>query len=481
VDSRISAWNNRRQSVPAAEFKKTAVTETGRMKKNFGTQTDCALDNFKPYHYTNSDGAKPNNVGGLILANNVLYGTAAGGGTSGRGTVLALSADGTGLTNLHNFTGASDGAHPYSGLLLSGNTLYGTTAYGGSSSVGTVFKVNTDGTGFMNLHSFTGGDGENPYPSLILSGNTLYGTANRGGSSGQGTVFKVNTDGTGFTNLHNFAGYPTSGAYPTTSLVLSGNTLYGTTSGSGLGSAGTVFALNTNGTGFTNLYNFTATSGPLSTNRDGAYPGGLILSGNTLYGAAGGGGSSGVGTVFALNKDGTGLTNLHNFAATSGPLSTNSDGASPGVLFLSGTTLYGGTASGGSSGEGTVFALNTNGTGFTNLYSLTESGSSAGSLLAGNTLYGTTFSGGSSDNGTVFSRSLLLLLPPPPQLTLIPYGANVILTWPADAAGFTLQSTTNLVSPAVWSSVSPGPVIIGGQKVVFNPTIGAQKFYRLIQ
>jgi uncharacterized repeat protein (TIGR03803 family) len=437
-----------------------------------------------PYpYYTNSDGIKPNDLGGLIIANNTLYGTAAGGGTSGRGTVFALSADGTGLTNLHNFTGGSNGATPYSGLLLSGNTLYGTTAYGGSSSVGTVFKVNTDGTGFTNLHSFTGGDGANPYPSLILSGNTLYGTANRGGSSDRGTVFAVNTDGTGFTNLHNFAGYPSAGAYPTARLVLSGNTLYGTANSGSTGDGGTVFAINIDGTGFTNLHSFTgypSYDSPTITNSDGAYPGQLILSGNMLYAAAGGGGSSANGTVFTLNTDGTGLTILHHFTATSGPLSTNSDGVSPCVLFLSGGTLYGGTSGGGSLGFGTVFALNTNGTGFTNLYSLTESGSSAGSLLSGNTLYGTTFSGGSSDNGTVFSRSLLVLLPPP-QLAIVLSGDSVILTWPTNTAGFTLQFTTNLASPTVWSTVSPGPVIIGGQKVVFSPTVGGQKYFRLSQ
>ena len=42
----------------------------------------------------------------------------------------------------------SDGAFPYSGLVLLGNTLYGTTTQGGSGGVGTVFSVNTDGTGF---------------------------------------------------------------------------------------------------------------------------------------------------------------------------------------------------------------------------------------------------------------------------------------------------------------------------------------------
>jgi len=202
---------------------------------------------------------------------------------------------------------------------------------------------------------------------------------------------------------------------------------------------------------FTTLHSFTYGS-------DGAFPyAGLILSGNTLYGTAYDGGSSGNGTVFKVNTDGMGFTNLHSF--------TGSGGASPDAgLILSGNTLYGTAYSGGSSGNGTVFAVNSNGTGFTNLHSFTYGSDGlwpyAGLILSGNTLYGTTSGGGSSSDGTVFSLSL-----PPPQLTIIPYAANVILTWPANAAGFTLQSTTNLVSPAVWRTVSPAPVVIGGQNV----------------
>jgi hypothetical protein len=69
----------------------------------------------------------------------------------------------------------------------------------------------------------------------------------------------------------------------------------------------------------------------------------------------------------------------------------------------------------------------------------------------------------------------------PPLLTLIPYGANVILTWTTNAFGFTLQSTTNLGSPSFWSTSSPAPVVIGGQNVIINPLSGPQQFYRLSQ
>jgi uncharacterized repeat protein (TIGR03803 family) len=151
-------------------------------------------------------------------------------------------------------------------------------------------------------------------------------------------------------------------------------------------------------------------------------------------------------------------------------------------LILSGNTLYGTASQGGSSGKGTVFVLNIDGTGFTTLYTFTGGSDGAtpygGLILSDNTLYGTAGYGGSFGFGTVFSLSLPIA---PPQLTIIPSGANVILTWPTNANGFTLQSTTNLGSSAVWTTNSPAPVVVNGQYAVTNPISGAQQFYRLSQ
>ena len=113
------------------------------------------------------------------------------------------------IANLHNFDGG-DGAVSYSRLFLSSNSLYGTTANGGNGGYGTVFRIDTDGTGFGNLHNFTNwNDGATPAADLLLSGNSLYGTTKNGGrDSSVGTVFKINVDGTGFTNLFSFNSDP---------------------------------------------------------------------------------------------------------------------------------------------------------------------------------------------------------------------------------------------------------------------------------
>jgi len=125
------------------------------------------------------------------LSGNVLYGTTYGGGSWDCGTIFKINTDGTGYTLLKNFTDAPDGAYPHAALTLSGSVLYGTTYGGGSLDRGTIFKMNTDGTGYNVLKNFTDIDGAYPYAELMLSGNSLYGTTSQGGSLGNGTVYKL--------------------------------------------------------------------------------------------------------------------------------------------------------------------------------------------------------------------------------------------------------------------------------------------------
>ena len=336
---------------------------------------------------------------------------------------------GQAFTNLYSFRsqyGAlgtnTDGASPQAGLILSGNTFYGTTVFGGNSGNGTVFAINSDGTGFTNLHNFTAtsgtyntnSDGANPYAALTITSNILYGTARNGGGGGNGTVFTLHTDGTGFTNLYSYTattnGINADGANPEGVLVFSNHTLFGTTVFGGSSGNGTVFALNDDGSFFTNFHSFTSTSGAGRTNTDGANPfGGLILSGITLYGTTRSGGTSGHGTVFALITFRTTFTNLHSFSRVFSQFLMNSDGANPtGVLLLSGKTLFGTASNGGGFGEGAVFKVNTDGTGFTNLHSFTgtflngsipfpdsNGGFPVGGLaISNNTLFGVTQEGG---------------------------------------------------------------------------------------
>jgi uncharacterized repeat protein (TIGR03803 family) len=408
----------------------------------------------------NTGGAYPFRY--LLLAGDTLYGTCGYGSQAGGGNVFKISTDGTGFTVVHDFLGykSGDGLGPSCSLVLSDNTLYGTTLNGGLTFpvvFGTAFSVNTDGSGLTILHAFDHTDGA-PRGGVVLSGNTLYGTTYK-------SIFSVNTDGSDYALLHTATG--TDGFDPQ-GLMLSGNVLYGTTYDGGTCSNGTVYAMTIDGSSYTLLHSFSATSGPEPmTNADGVNPSvGVISSGDTLYGTATFGGIFGAGTVFSIKTDGSGFKVLHSF--------DNTNNGAPFNLVLVGGTLYGAASLGFSQG-GILFSMNTDGSGFTVLCSTSLGFGAGGLVVTNNTIYGTTYYGGIADAGTIFKFPLL------PQLTIRASGTNAVLSWPTSTGWMTLQSNTNLASPASWSPVSQGPVVANGQNTVTYPISGTQQFFRLSQ
>ena len=418
--------------------------------------------------HTNTDGSIPHT--GLALFSNTLYGTTYTAGSAGYGTIFRLNTDGSSFTNLYSFTNGADGGNPSAGCVLAfdSNSLFGVTGFGGTNipRAGAVFRIYSDGTGFTNLHSFRGSDGQNPTGGLIVTNGILYGTTVNGGGTGKhGTVFSMNEDGSGFTNLYAFS--TTDGSSPAASLMLSGNTLFGTTFHGNYG-AGSVFRINTDGSAFTNLFSFNG-----STN--GSYPyGSLVLSGNWLFGTTSYGGAfTNFGVVYRINTDGTGFTNLHNF--TSG-----SDAGSPmSGLVLVGDTLYG-TALVGYTNFGIVYAINTDGTGFTNIYNF-SGGSDGGApgaplIVSGNTFYGSTDAGG-SDYGTNGS-GVVFALTFPVSLALVRSNVSCAVSWPAPSTGFILQQNGDLATTN-WTNSSAFINDNGTTRSVTHSTQTGNLFFRL--
>lgn len=148
------------------------------------------------YHFFASwAGGSP--LGGLVQMGGDLYGLT-GIGYYDQGVVFKIGTNGNNYTVLHTFTGAAnDGAVPNASLTPVGAMLYGTTAGGGAHGTGTVFKICTNGTAFAMLHSFAGGtnDGAACWCNLALSGTTLYGMTSAGGSNGLGVVFALDVVG----------------------------------------------------------------------------------------------------------------------------------------------------------------------------------------------------------------------------------------------------------------------------------------------
>jgi len=420
---------------------------------------------------TNSDGA--DSVSGLTLSGNVLYGMARLGGTSNYGTIFKLNADGSGFTTLYNFTNGTDGSNPGGGsipLVVSGNALFGVMAFGGTNVPrrGSVFRINADGTDFTNLYSFHSSDGQNPSGGLTLSASTLYGTTFGGGGTGKhGTVFTINTDGSGFATLFAFSG--TNGAAQVAPMILSGNTLFGTTRSGGTNSSGSIFRVDTDGNNFTNLYSF---SGGL----DGYLPeSALAISSNILFGTTTAGGTSNYGTIFKINTDGSGFGVLHQFTSTY-------DGGEPfcGPVLV-GNVLYGEALAGNSSSSnwGTIYKVNTDGNDFTNVYNFTGGNDGAGPggtlVLGGNTFYGTTAAGGiafgTAGNGTVFALTF------PVSLNLRQTNGNLTASWPSPSTGFTLQTNGNLAS-GTWANYGT-PTDDGTNRSTTIPSPSGDLFFRL--
>jgi uncharacterized repeat protein (TIGR03803 family) len=314
-------------------------------------------------------------IGGLLSGQDGwLYGTTAGGGNGvtgggpsgnpGAGTVFKLNTNGLGYTAIYRFqTNGNDGQHPSAPLIqTSDGMLYGTTSGGGSNNVGAVFKLDSTGTSYALLYQFNtnANDGQLPDGGLIQGQDGgLYGTTRGGGNNNVGTVFKLGTDGTGYAILHHFRTDGTDGQNPEAGLAQSSEgDLYGTTRNGGINTVGTVFQLGTNGTGYVVLHHFSTNdndgqnpSASLTQASDGALYGATFYGGNSGYFVIGSMSYPGFGTVFKLNTDGSGYTVVHSFSSFDGeypeaPLLLGGDGA-----------LYGTTSAGGTNNQGTVFRL----------------------------------------------------------------------------------------------------------------------------
>lgn len=405
-------------------------------------------------------------------ADAVLYGTTWGGGAHAAGTVFKVCGDGAGYTAMRSFTNLPDGDTPFSALVQGiDGALYGTTYYGGGTNAGTVFKIDTNGGDYAVLYSFTNGaGGAHPYGGLLQGRDgALYGTTEAGGAADAGTVFKLGCDGAGYSVLHSFTNSP-DGAIPRAGLIQGADgALYGTTSAGGDYLVGTVFTLQTTGNGFSVLRSF----GYLP---DGASPQAGLTQGSDgrLYGTTVIGGANGFGTVFGVNTNGGGYLTLYNF--------TNSpDGANPRAGLLQGSdgALYGTTTWGGNTNGGTVFKLNRDGSGYSVLHHFAWHLGDGSHPFAGvvekegGVFYGTTMQGGADGFGTVYRLAFLPAL----GIALSERGAQITLT------GFSnqpcrLQTSTNFTA---WVTVADLLLTNGAAQFLDTTAANsAHRFYRAL-
>ncbi|HZO84064.1 MAG TPA: choice-of-anchor tandem repeat GloVer-containing protein [Verrucomicrobiae bacterium] len=334
-----------------------------------------------------------------------LYGVGTGtGGGDNRGTLFRMNKDGSDFRVVHLFPAfLTDGYYPVAVALGRDGSFYGSTGSGGRFGLGTLFRFNPTSDNYSTIWHFStaGGEPSAPYGPLVPDrfGN-LYGATVWGGDVNGGVIYRIHQNGTAFQIVRSMALTTNEGRVVRDLIVATDGNLYGTTSPNGYPGPGTLFKLAPDGSGFTLLQTFVAVTG------DGSTPLCRITEGSDgkLYGASRWGGLSGSNNVFRINKDGTGYEILRVFGQVVG----DGDSLENPLMEASDGTLYGVTSSGGTNGGGTVFRMNRDGTGYAQLHHFKSVGADgyrpSGPLLEASDgfLYGVTAYGGNRNEGTVF-------------------------------------------------------------------------------
>ncbi len=267
------------------------------------------------------------------------------------------------LTTLYNFSNV-DNAQPAAGLVQATSGDF----YGTSYAEQTVFKITPSGaltTLYTFCHQRQCHDGQSPAAGLVQgTDGDFYGTTEFGGINNGGTIFKITPDGT-LTTLYTFCQDVNcaDGAHPFGGLTqaIDGD-FYGTTVGGGafpicLNGCGTVFKVTAAGS-LTTLYSFCAETACV----DGFLPEGALVQATdgNFYGTTEGGGTTGNGTIFKIESSGM-LTTLYSFCSQN----NCTDGGNPfaGLVQATNGDFFGTTchfgAYGGNDGFGTVFSFST--------------------------------------------------------------------------------------------------------------------------
>jgi uncharacterized repeat protein (TIGR03803 family) len=368
---------------------------------------------------------------------------------SGTHVLSKMKTDGTQWTDLHTFNVATEGSFGTAGVTeIPGDILFGVQKYDGASAGGTLYSINKDGTNFTVHHQFSDASGIYPESKLVYFDGKLFGTTQQGGNFGIGVLYSIDTDGTNYRVLHHFetGAYGNADVFGNISITSNGR-IFG--SFNQFYSQGStiyrLFKVDTSGDNFEPIFtndqresghfnqdilllndeNIFVPTAEMGRHDGGVFnscdtlgfssglfhfgysangfrpSGGLIKSTNgKLYGITKIGGTAGNGTIFTMNADGTGYTKLHEF--------TDAEGYDPSgkLLEASDGKLYGACKIGGPINTGCLYRIDKNGSNFQIIYTfnnLAQGYWPLGSLVedATGALYGITTSS-TFGYGTIF-------------------------------------------------------------------------------
>jgi len=351
------------------------------------------------------------------------------------------------ITVLKNCSSA-DGQNPTAPPILASNgKIYGGADGGGANGDGVIFRVNANGGSYGSIFDFTSASNGAGVGGKILeaSDGLLYGACEIGGANDGGTLWRIDKNGANFLLLWALT-TNSDGKNASDGLIeASDGKLYGTCRIGGGTNEGTIFRINKNGTGFQVIHTFAAAS-------DGKNPrGGLIVgSDGMLYGITENGGNFTYGTAFRINKDGTGFQVIRHFDTADGFGNT-------GGLTQVGTRLLGAAQLGGANGNGTIWRMNLDGSSFVVTYdfgNFPNPYSPKTRLVPGGDgyLYGTTSLGGENNNGVIYR----VTTSGTGFKTLAPFKAN---TSGSNANALTLAARNTFLGSAVFGGATDNGTI----------------------
>jgi len=276
-----------------------------------------------------------------------------------------------------------------------------TNYYGGFDSQGTLYSINSDGSDFEVMHTFEQEGYSLKYTSLVnYTDGKLYGVASSGGGSLKGTIFRFDPSTNKTETLYHFKSTGNDGQLPEARLCLAPNgKFYGVTYVGGTNFDGTIFSFDPSTKTYEKLYDFTSSS-------SGKNPlGGMVyVSGTILYGTCKAGGSSNYGTLFSFDYSSNTFSVLTTF--------TGSNGRDPrgNLMIASNGSIYGTTFYGGSSSSGTIFEYNPSTSTFTKLVDFSGNNGYLpySGLIQCSTgkLWGVTTSGGIYGTGVIYEYTI---------------------------------------------------------------------------
>ena len=294
--------------------------------------------------------AVPHSYSLQIDSDGWIYGINQGGPQN---SIYKVKTDGSGFTVLRTLITATDGNGSTKGLTLTPTgRLFGVNNSSGPNTRGTLFSIRTDGSGFA-VHKAFGvafpNDGFSPECLLLYKDGKIWGTTASGGTNSNGVIFSYDTASLAYTVIYNSAKGLRCGLTEGTD-----GKFYSVTSSN----PSVIYRIDSDGQNYEEIYNNLPTGGASPSINDEllyyAPTNRVIALTSTNLNFA--------GKAVSMDNDGQNAVSIHDYGYAPA-------GSGAGAIIKDGSNkIFGVTYSGGTQGGGILYSMNYDGSGYTQLY-----------------------------------------------------------------------------------------------------------------